>query len=113
VITLHDLNNHDARAVVREAPVILFVNPHTGWKHVVSGGSIVEAAQRSGDERVPGVQISVEDEGFERELATAAVLAIRGHVDDASAECLRSLSETILKYWSQDLPVPWTEMLSR
>jgi hypothetical protein len=59
------------------------------------------------------VSISVETESFELELATAAALAIRGHLDDRDADALRPLAETILEYWARGQPVPWTKMLAR
>jgi hypothetical protein len=112
MITLHDLNDPSARANVRDAPVVVFVNPHTGRAHVVAGAATVDAAERSGAKGVYGVKISVEDECHELEIATAAVLAIRGHVDRADAVVLRPLADTIGKYWTREMSVPWREMLT-
>jgi hypothetical protein len=111
VLTLHDLDKPQIRAKVREAGMVLFVNPHTGGSQVVAGARLSRCAmpRSSGN---PDISISVETESVELQLATAAVLAIRGHLDDTDAHALRPLAEAILQYWTHGLPVPWTQMLS-
>lgn len=111
MMTLHDLNTSPARESIRTAQVISFMNPHTGGSHIVVGRALVEAGDPK--TQVSSVTLSVESEGHELELATAAVLAIRGAVDDVDAgPGLRPLTETIRKYWDRGLDVPWTEMLT-
>jgi hypothetical protein len=110
-MTVHDHNEAEARAVVSTAPVVLFVDPHTGYVRVIVGQALLDGDPTA---TVAAAQLSVEteSEGPELELATAAVLAIRGAVDDASAEQLRPLANVIQKYWNRGLRVPWTAMLA-
>jgi hypothetical protein len=114
VATLHQLNDLATRTAVKDAQLVILVDPHTGRQNVIGGAAFVEAARPSGDAEAGAwaVSISVEVESHELELAVAAVLAIRGAIDDAkAAEQLRPLAATILKYWNNGLDVPWSEML--
>jgi hypothetical protein len=73
MMTLHDLTASHARESIRTAQVISFVNPHTGASHIVVGHALVAAGNP--ETQVSHVTLSVESEGHELELATAAVPA--------------------------------------
>jgi len=121
VVTLHDLNKSEVRALARNADVILLVCPHTGSHRIVVGEALIAKIKASGEpQNVRLLQVSVEgikstepDSG-ELELAIAGVLAIRGALDSADEErSVRSLAMVITDHWTHRQPVPWTDMLTR